>query len=464
VTHRPSSLFRRLILMVGGLLGVGAIALAYAALTYAQVAADDAYDRLLVGATLQIAESVTVVPGRIAVDPPVSAFETLALAVDDRIFYKVTGPGGQVLTGNNDLAAPLREARREGLILADGTYRGFEIRIASITREVTGPGVSGSVTVTVAQTRGARQELTLSLATKSIQLIAVMTALALGAVVLAVRLALRPLDTVRAALVARDPRDVSAVDVAAPREISGLIDAINHVLGRLSERMRGMERFVADAAHQIRTPLTALTAQAGLLANEGDAEKRRYRIGRIQMRTEQLGRLTNQLLSHAMVMHRREVVAPEPIALTPLIRKVLNEAVPHSLERDLEVTFDACEPDLIICGDRVSVSEALINVVSNAVRHGAPSRLVVTLQRRDDHAVIVISDDGPGIPPTEWARALEPFVRLSETHGGSGLGLAITKDVVIAHGGSIGFSERLDQDFEVRIILPTMSAEAGKHP
>ena len=445
-------------------LASGATALAYAAWTYARVAADEAYDRLLVGAALQIAESVTVVPGRIAVDPPVSAFETLALAVDDRIFYNVTGPGGQVLTGHNDLAAPAREARRERLILADGTYRGFKIRIASMTRDVTGPGVSGPVTVTVAQTRGARQELTLNLATKSIQLIAVMTALALGAVVLAVRLALRPLDTVRAALVARDPRDISAVDVAAPREISGLIDAINHVLGRLSERIRSMERFVADAAHQIRTPLTALTAQTGLLANEVDAEKRRYRIGRIQMRTDQLGRLTNQLLSHAMVIHRREVVPPEPIALSPLIQKVLSEAVPHSLERDLEVTFDAGGRDLIICGDRVSVSEALINVVSNAVRHGAPSRLSVVLQRLDDQAVIVISDDGPGIPATEWERVLEPFVRLSETHGGSGLGLAITKDVVIAHGGSIEFSERPGHDFEVRIMLPLFQTEAGPHP
>lgn len=452
---RGPSLYRRLVGVIAIVLVVGALVFGRAAWLFARVAADEAYDRLLVGAALQIAESIATEPGRVTVDPPVSAFETLALATDDRIFYRVTDPAGDNLTGQGDLTV----ARKQGgpsrePIFADGVYRGFPVRIVTLGRFVAGPGIAGWAEVTVAQTRLARLSLTRDLALKSILLVLGMSALALVALVMAVRVALRPLGDVQAAIAARDPKDLRPVEIAVPREVATLIDSINHFLGRLAERIGGMERFIADAAHQIRTPLTALAAQIDLLSTETRADRRRQQMGRVCERLEQLGRLTNQLLSHAMVIHRREVVRLEPVDIVPVARAALSEAVPLSLDRDIRVTFESAEPSLIIRGDRVSIGEVIANVVHNAIRHGAPGLLAVTLRREADEAVLDIADDGPGIPPADWPEVVKPFIRGGDNQDGSGLGLAIAADVMTAHGGRLVFRREVGGLFAVSLVFP----------
>lgn len=449
------SLFARLIAPIALVLFFGAVMLGWAAWFYARVAADEAFDRLLVGAALQIAESVATEPGRVTVDPPISAFETLALAVDDRIFYRVVDPRGETLTGQEDLRSA-REGRKPGRepMLADGEYRGFPIRIVTLGRFITGPDIAGWVDVTVAQTQSARLGLARDLTLKAVLLVLGMSILALFAVVVAVRRALRPLDQVQAALQARDPKDLRPVKVDTPREIRTLVDAINHFLGRLSERITGMERFIADAAHQIRTPLTALAAQVDLLSIEGNAQRRNNQIIRVRERTDQLGRLTSQLLSHAMVIHRREVVTLEPVDLVPLARAALAEAVPLSLDRDVQIVFESAMPTLMIVGDRVSIGEAVANVIHNAIRHGAPGYLSVTVYGTRSEASIVIEDDGPGIPEARWPDVIKPFVRIEDRGAGSGLGLAIAADVLAAHGGRLGFRFAPSGRFVVELHFP----------
>jgi two-component system sensor histidine kinase TctE len=434
------SLYGRLAGFIALVLGVGALVLGSAAWLYARVAADEAFDRLLVGAALQIAESVATEPGQVTVDPPISAFETLALATDDRIFYRVTDTRGETLTGQEDLASARRQERpgREP-VLGDGAYRGFPVRIVTLGRFVTGPGVAGWVEVTVAQTRGARLGLARDLALKSILLVLGMSVLALIALLIAVRAALRPLREIQEAIAARDPKDLRPVEIEAPHEIRMLIESINHFLGRLANRIGGMERFIADAAHQIRTPLTALAGQVDLLSSETRAERRREQMARVRLRIEQLGRLTSQLLSHAMVIHRREVVGLVPVDLVPVARTALSEAVPLSLDRDIRVVFECAEPSLVVLGDRVSIGEVVANAVHNAVRHGAPGLISVTLRREGADALLEIADDGPGIPPEDWAEVVKPFVRGDRNQSGSGLGLTIVTDVVAAHGGAMTF-------------------------
>ncbi|MCA0402118.1 MAG: sensor histidine kinase [Proteobacteria bacterium] len=454
----PSSLFARLTGLIAFVLLVAAVLLGHAAWIYARVAADDAYDRLLVGAALQIAESVAAEQGRVTVDPPNSAFETLGMAADDRIFYRVSDPGGAVLTGQADLASATRFRPQREPVISDGTYRGFAIRIVSLGRFVTGPDVSGWVEVTVAQTLHARLMLTRDLTEKALILVIGMSILALAGVVFAVRRALRPLEQVEALLKSRDPHDLSPVAIATPREIRPLIDAINHFLGRLAKRIGGIERFIADAAHQIRTPLTALTAQVDLLSVENSAVRRSKQINRVKERTEQLGRLTNQLLNHAMVNHRREVVRPELIDLVPLARAVLAETVPLSLERDIEVRFESSAPSMPVMGDRVSMREALINVVHNAVCHGAPNELGMMLTKQDSWCEVLIEDDGPGIAREFWTEALKPFRRIGGEDGaerqGSGLGLSIVADVMAAHGGEIAAVTRPSGRFAIVLRFP----------
>ena len=126
---------------------------------YARIAADEAYDRLLVGAALQIAETINAQEGTVSVDPPVSAFETLSLSNNDRIFYKVSDPRGRVLTGYDDLIRARSFAETRTPVISDGEYRGFPVRVATVGRLVSDPAIPGWAQVVVAQTREARTGL-----------------------------------------------------------------------------------------------------------------------------------------------------------------------------------------------------------------------------------------------------------------------------------------------------------------
>ena len=445
---RPGrSLYSRIILVIALVFGAGSVVLGTAAWVYARLAADDAYDRLLVGAALQIAESIYAQEGTISVDPPVSAFETLSLSANDRIFYKVVDPRGEVLTGYDDLApaGSLAEAREP--LISDGEYRGFPVRVAVVGRLVSDPVAPGWAHVVVAQTREARASLTRDLTLKALLLVFAMTSLAFMGVLFAVRRALEPLTRVERELRSRDPKDLTPLDLEIPREIQTLVFTINRFMDRLSGRIALMQRFIADAEHQIRTPLAGLASQVDLLTEEIRPERREQQLNRVRERTAELGRLTNQLLNHAMIIHRAEVAEFDTIDLAVLARQVLINAVPLSLDRDVDISFQDPPDPVLMRGDVVSLREALSNLIHNALKHGAETRLEVRVFAEDDAAIVEVVDDGPGIPVSEWQRVREPFHTKSAT--GSGLGLSIAGDVVRAHGGELRFRERTDDGFAV---------------
>jgi two-component system, OmpR family, sensor histidine kinase TctE len=445
---RPGrSLYSRIILVIALVFGAGSVVLGTAAWVYARLAADDAYDRLLVGAALQIAESIYAQEGTISVDPPVSAFETLSLSANDRIFYKVVDPRGEVLTGYDDLIPTGSFAEAREPLISDGEYRGFPVRVAVVGRLISDPVAPGWTHVVVAQTREARASLTRDLTLKALLLVFAMTGLAFMGVLFAVRRALEPLTRVERELRSRDPKDLTPLDLEIPREIQTLVFTINRFMDRLSGRIALMQRFIADAAHQIRTPLAGLASQVDLLTEEVRPERREQQLNRVRERTAELGRLTNQLLNHAMIIHRAEVAEFDTIDLAVLARQVLINAVPLSLDRDVDISFQDPPDPVLMRGDAVSLREALSNLIHNALKHGAETRLEVRVFAEDDAAIVEVVDDGPGIPVSEWQRVREPFHTKSAT--GSGLGLSIAGDVVRAHGGELRFRERTDDGFAV---------------
>jgi two-component system sensor histidine kinase TctE len=445
---RPGrSLYSRIILIIAIIFGAGSVVLGTAAWFYARIAADDAYDRLLVGAALQIAESIYAQEGTISVDPPVSAFETLSLSANDRIFYKVVDPRGEVLTGYDDLATAGSFAESREPLIFDSDYRGFPVRIAIVGRLVSDPAAPGWTHVIVAQTREARASLARDLTLKALLLVFAMTSLAFLGVLFAVRRALEPLTRVERELRTRDPKDLTPLDLEIPREIQTLVFTINRFMDRLSGRIALMQRFIADAAHQIRTPLAGLASQVDLLTEETRPERREQQLNRVRERTAELGRLTNQLLNHAMIIHRAEVAEFETIDLAVLARQVLINAVPLSLDRDVDISFQDPPDPVLMRGDAVSLREALSNLIHNALKHGAETRLEVRVFADDDAAIVEVVDDGPGIPVSEWQQVREPFHTKSAT--GSGLGLSIAGDVVRAHGGELRFRERTNDGFAV---------------
>jgi two-component system sensor histidine kinase TctE len=434
-----SSLFWRLVALISAILLGGAAVLALAASNYARTAADDAYDRVLYGAVRQISETLSAENGVVEAQVPVSALETLSISRSARIYYRIVTTGGTNVTGYDDLPLPPgAEVGGAGPFVGETTFKGHPIRIAAIGRYFA--EADGWVMTVVGQTLEARDALARDLTFKAMVLVGVMSFLALAGMIVAIRLALRPLADIEAALLKRPPNVLEPLDVEAPAEIATLVSAINNFMERLSSRLETMQRFIADSAHQIRTPLTALTGQVELLAAETTPAKRQHHIERVKARTVELARLTNQLLSDAMISHRAETMSRSEVDLVMLAREALASAVPVSLDRDITVSFDAPAEPVMIRGDAVSLREAFKNVIENAIQHGAHSLLRLAVRKDSESAEVAVSDDGPGIAPELWPQVTQRFFRGRAGGPGSGLGLAIAREVALNHGGDISFA------------------------
>ena len=260
-------------------------------------------------------------------------------------------------------------------------------------------GLAAGKGVVVAQTLNARNRLVVRLMLKIGATILFVGTLGFLASLFAIRRALAPFDRIGAALAERRPQDTAPLVIDSPREMQALIGAINEALRRLQDRMSKLQRFAGIAAHQIRTPLSALGAQTELLLSDKTSSARANRVERLRKHIVTLSRLTNQLLGQAMVSYRSERVPHERVEIIALIHQVLRDAIPESLDRDISVDFSPTEKLLYVQGDAISLREALVNLVSNAVVHGAPSLLRVRLTAHGSNAVISVMDDGPGIDP-----------------------------------------------------------------
>jgi two-component system sensor histidine kinase TctE len=325
-------------------------------------------------------------------------------------------------------------------MVANGSYDGEIVRVARVSRRFDDPQMRGDAVVIVAQTVDARRALARELTLRSLILVGVMGAIAIGGTIFAVRRALAPIGRLEAAIRQRDPLDLTLVSVPAPRELAPFVTEINHFIERLRGRVELMQQFIADAAHQLRTPLAALNGQVDLLSNDDVGPEARKHLDRIRIRTGQLSRLANQLLSHAMVAHRERAVASSRVDLTELIRRAVDEAIPDTLERDILVTLHSPPEPVLIMGDPVNLAEAIKNILDNAVRHGAPSKIQVRISSGQGMAVIEVEDDGAGIPPDQWSRVVQRFGAPSSDGKGSGLGLSIAAEVAAGHGGELAFS------------------------
>lgn len=453
--RRHFSLYWRLTGIISLVLLAGAGALTLAAWTYARAAADNAYDRLLIGAARQISETVSADGGAITVDVPISALETLSISRSDRVYYQVTAPDGAVITGYENLPIPQADmVPSDNAHVADESFRGRDIRIASVWRYVAEQGATGWVRVTVAQTREARNALTWELALGGLLPVLAMSALALVALMAAVRVGLRPLRRVERALLGRDPNDLTPLDVETPVEVDALVEAINRFMGRLSARLGAMQRYIETSAHQLRTPLTGIAAQVELLDRAKDEKARAAAIARLRRRTGEVGRLANQLLSHATIIHRAEAMLVDTVDLRQVAQHAIADAVLESLERDLTVRIDTPQSPVLVRGDLVALREALRNLIENAVQYGAPSRLEVRVAETEDGPLLAVHDDGPGIAEADWETLLERFVRGEVGGSGSGLGLAIVADVARTHKARLILRRSENGDFGIAMIFP----------
>ncbi|MFV0384692.1 sensor histidine kinase [Paracoccus sp. (in: a-proteobacteria)] len=414
------SLKLRLTLMMVAVLMAGGLFVSVASASYGRRAADRAFDRLLHGAATQIVEAVSFSDGRLVVDIPLSALQLLSLAPRDRVFYTVLGPDGARLTG--DALPPPPEG--------DDTYYSARlgetpVRFARITRSFSERGFQGGVTAIVGQTTEARRALTAEMRRTALIGLLLGAAVMVALTALATRAALAPLRLIEQALLARAPQDRRALDLSVPREVWRLVQALNLFMGRVDRILSTNRRMIADASHQLRTPIAGLRAQAELAADEPDPDRLRHIVNRIHGRSVDLSRMTDQFLSRAMIIHRADAMPLVPTDLRRVAMDAAQDVCRDLPQADGAIILDLDDDPVIAPGDALSLGEAAKNLIVNALRHGKPP-VRVAAARGDGRAILTVTDEGPG--PQAASAAVGQ-------RGSGGLGLYIVEAVVSAHGG-----------------------------
>ena len=262
---------------------------------------------------------------------------------------------------------------------------------------------------------------------------------------------LAPLSDIQARIRRRKPDDMSPINVKhMPEELLPVILAFNDLLARLNDNVQSQKRFVADAAHQLKTPLAGLRMQAEL-AQTGTADDRAHSLQNIVRGSAQATRLVNQLLALARTEHNLVSKDFVRIDLAEIAREITAEWVPEALARrqDLGLELGDDHAPMYIFGNAVLLREMLKNLIDNALRY-SPSGGIITVRVRRSNTnsadptdiVLEVEDAGSGISDSEKERVLEPFYRvLGTAQDGSGLGLAIVRETVAKHGASLALHD-----------------------
>ncbi len=401
-------------------------------------------DRMLFASARSIGEQLRDENGTIEATIPPAAIEMFASSYADTVYYRVVSPGGTLLLGYADLKGPPRTPVDGAPVAYDGSYRGERLRLVAFAQPLATRTRVSTATVVMGETLRGRDALarTFYLQSATQEVVLVLATFVLTWFVL--KLDLRPLLRLGREVSERDPNEFAPVPLdAIHAELRPFVVALNEYMGRLAEQLETRKRFAANAAHQLRTPLTLLRTQAQYALR--DAGEREETIQAILATTRQMTRLTDQLLTlaRAEAQHRPALAPVESLDLVCVVRDVLEQIAPRAFDHDIDLSFEV-ELGLELEGgalatrcDPVLAREMVANLLDNAIRY-TPRGGSVTASVAAEGAfgLVRVGDTGPGIPLVERAIVFERFYRLGGNESeGSGLGLAIVKEIADAAGG-----------------------------
>lgn len=355
-------------------------------------------------------------------------------------------PEGETLLGMPDLPRPPRWPPAAGhAFFYDGMYRNDPVRCVAIWRDLYYQGAHRQVLVLVAESTGMRLIAEERAWQQAFLRDGRMVGLVVLLVWLGVALALRPLYRLRGELQARSPHDLMPLDTSRiPVEVAPLVDAVNHHIARHRDMLAEQADFLADASHQLRTPLAIMLTQAEYALRERDPRRMRESLTAL---VEQLGRtrrLTEQLLSLAHASHD-DVSARQAVDVKGLARAAVLHHLPLAREKQQDLGYQDARPAespqaTIVLGNEAELREALSNLIHNAIHythHGA--RITVSIESDESEVRLAVVDNGPGLAPALRERAFSRFDRAGAGKGeaGSGLGLAIARAYARRSGGDI---------------------------
>ena len=385
--------------------------------------------------------------GGVQFNLPQPASEILRADDSDIVYYQVMGPGGEFLSGERELPEPpAEETPLPGEVrLRDAELRGVDIRVAYIWVRLALPDAPLAL-VQVAETREKRSVLATEIIKGVMLPQFVILPLAVLLVWLALARGIQPLNQLEQRIRERSPDDLSPLDDrTVPLEVAPLVSSVNDLLTRLGDSLATQKRFLADAAHQLKTPLAGLRMQADLAQREGTSTEELKRslqqIGRSSIRATHT---VNQLLALARAEGSGVGIARVPCDLAKLTIEVVRDSVPRALDKQIDLGYDGPEPgapELTLLGNPTLLKEMIRNLVENALHYttstpAAPGHVTVRLQSDPFSRALVlqVEDNGPGVPAAEREAVFQPFYRALGTNvHGTGLGLPIVREIAAQH-------------------------------
>ncbi|HYA66491.1 MAG TPA: ATP-binding protein, partial [Burkholderiaceae bacterium] len=442
--------------------------------------ASSPFDRALIERGEVLAAHVRFDHGRAVFDPSPGLMEIYGTGVSEPGAYLIADADGTILAGDRDLPRPhvpesggssatssVGTSELDSVFqLRDETLRGHPVRVAQswvvAPSATTAAGPTPAVLVEVAESPSERTHLANEIVKGVILPQFVVLPLALVLVWFGLSRGLAPLAKLQQTIRNRPPDDLSPIAVeAAPEELTPLMASFNELLGRMTHNLEVQKRFIADAAHQMKTPLAGLRTQAELAQREVDAQELQRTLRQIAASTDRATRLVNQLLALARAEHGAgEIGAMIRLDLNSLARSVVQDWVPQAIAQRIDLGYEGPRPDTPngacdIWGAPMLLREMINNLIDNALRYTAlgpgsdshdPDQylgsITVRISCSDDRVVLEVEDDGPGIAPEERQRIFERFYRvLGSGQEGSGLGLAIVREIAARHDATVQVSE-----------------------
>ena len=393
------------------------------------------FDKLLVTLALSISEHALASGGDLLTD---DLLEMIRVTTNDNLYYKVIGPDNSFVVGYEDIPSPpegLNVLERQ-IEYYDDNYLEQAVRVSAVSTLVDRDDFKGWMTTFVAQTLNDRDQFVRASVLDSIwRMLAVIFVMSM-LVSFGVTFGLRPLRQLQESVGRRDMNDLSPIKLKPlPNEIAGVVGSLNDMFGRLTAQISLTKSFVENAAHQLRTPVSALIPQTDLALRKAESRRERIAIGKIRNSANRIGRLTHQLLN----LNYAESIS---ISKSNFSHIDLAEYTHKQIKRmeegnfNTEVKLDLQEAPIF--GLRLLIGELIDNLVDNAIKYSPESSPIrVVTYSSNDSSILEISDQGKGIAPNYKDRVFERFMRVDQTQEGSGLGLSIVHEITTLHNGRV---------------------------
>lgn len=397
--------------------------------------ADRRHDRFLLDSSKLLLDQLNTREGHVTLNIHSGALSMLYADKKDQVYYSLSGWQQKFQFGPDDLPAPPDKLSDEPIYYL-ASYDGHPVRMmAAIMPD---PDVaSGRVVVMLGKTLVLNHERADEWMWRVLPSQILLTLFAGVVVWWGVGRGLRSLLQLRDEVTRRSLLDLSPLpEHKVVTEVRPLIHGFNELMGRLDESLALQRRFLADAAHQLRTPLTGLKAQAELALRLDDPVEIRHSLLQMRMAADHAAHLANQLLMLARAEPGTENQHSQTkLDLVALARNTTEYWVPKSLFKKIDLGFEGADSDCRITGNSLLLGEMLSNLIDNALRYTSPGGQVTVRIRRDDETVYLeVEDNGPGIPERDRERVFERFYRVLGTNQeGCGLGLSIVREIAERH-------------------------------